>query len=366
MNQSRYEPVVAEIRRFARREVEPGALDADLASDRTFTRSVWDRAGSLDLPGLLVPEEYGGAGEDMLLAALTTHALAGCCAGIASVFATHFAACAAVGAAGAWETCAGFAEGPLALVLPDPWQSAPVEIKRRNGRIVLDGTTTLTGNAHLAAAFVVFARDGEDLALILAIPGDNGLAVEPRAHLPGLKVNPFARLGFNGIDLAPERVLAIGDTARRALEQARNTHLGCVAAAATGCARTAMEKSREWAEGRYQFGNVIIHHTEIRRMLGNMETRVACGIAAWTAALAPDAPVVPGARCTASQAKVACTADAEAVATDAVQIHGGYGYMHEYGVEKILRDAKVLRVLGGTEGELLVDMVTPRAPDERA
>jgi alkylation response protein AidB-like acyl-CoA dehydrogenase len=123
---------------------------------------------------------------------------------------------------------------------------------------------------------------------------------------------------------------------------------GFLAAIAIGTARSAHAAAYRYAQERFQFGKLLIEHHEIRRMLFNMITKMDAGTACYLQALSGDRPDVhlPGGGC--DTAKIFCTDAALEIAIDAIQIHGGYGYMKETGLEKIMRDAKMLQLLGGS------------------
>ena len=122
---------------------------------------------------------------------------------------------------------------------------------------------------------------------------------------------------------------------------------GFLAATAIGTARTAYTAACRYAQERFQFGKLLIQHDEIRRMLSGMTTKMDMGTAGYVQALAAERLDVPAGQVCA-QAKVFCTDAALEIVFDAIQIHGGYGYMKETGLEKLMRDAKMLQLLGGS------------------
>jgi acyl-CoA dehydrogenase len=115
-----------------------------------------------------------------------------------------------------------------------------------------------------------------------------------------------------------------------------------------GSARTAYKKAFAYAGERYQYGKIINRHQEIQRMLGGMLMRLAVGTSGYTRLYDDEKLNLPFSSADPMLAKAFCTDAALEIILDAVQIHGGYGYMHEYGLEKIMRDIKVLQLLGGS------------------
>jgi alkylation response protein AidB-like acyl-CoA dehydrogenase len=119
-----------------------------------------------------------------------------------------------------------------------------------------------------------------------------------------------------------------------------------------GAARCAYQKALAYAKERYQYGKIIILHPEIQRMLGNMLMKLDIGTSGYIQLLSDKkTPFLPSDACLV---KAFCTDAALEIVIDAIQIHGGYGYMHEYGVEKIMRDTKVLGLLGESNPRLQI------------
>jgi alkylation response protein AidB-like acyl-CoA dehydrogenase len=225
------------------------------------------------------------------------------------------------------------------------------------GRRVISGRGTPMGNADLAEAVIVFAaRNGNpgDPVAVRIDPAAAGVSAGEPLHLPGLKMNTFAALALDDVPVEDRDVLASGEAAGKMMKTAAKVFYGFAAAMAMGCARSALHRAKAYAGQRYQFKKVIIHHQEIQRLLGDMSMKLNAGTAGYLDLLdaekwrppfhAPDAALV----------KAFCTDAALDILMDAIQIHGGYGYMHEYGLEKGMRDVKVLQALGATNPYLLV------------
>ncbi|MEW6078528.1 MAG: acyl-CoA dehydrogenase family protein [Thermodesulfobacteriota bacterium] len=358
-----YAEIISECDRFARKELRPCVLDADLSPDPEVARGLWRKSLELDLPGLLVSESRGGAGMNPLTGAMVLDRLAMECAGFASIFAFHYAACAAAMAAGSgnfFPSPAGATDDPIpvaALCLPSDPEDMPFAVTEKNGRRVINGSGRPMGNAGLAKTVIVFAgRNGNpgDPVAVRIDPSAAGVSTGEPLHLPGLKMNTFAALALDDVPVEDQAVLAAGDAAGKMMKAAAKAFYAFAAAMAMGCARSALHKAKVYAGQRYQFKKMIIQHQEIQRLLGDMSLKLNMGTAGYLDLLdterwrplflSPDASLV----------KAFCTDAALDVLMDAIQIHGGYGYMHEYGLEKGMRDVKVLQVLGETNPYLLV------------
>jgi alkylation response protein AidB-like acyl-CoA dehydrogenase len=351
-------------RKFAKKEIGPQALEADLDSGLDWVKSIWAKSQEVGLPGILIPEEFGGIGQSGLCCALVVDVLAFECAGVASIFAHHFAGCVPIIASKQEQkerhlptlTNVDTNDPKIASVIfPACMDEEPLRLKEKEGRLLLSGTSALTGNAEVSELFCVFVKEddrGEEVTCVLVQRDAPGISAGEDASLPGLKVNPFAPIGFHDVEIAPEYILGERRNARHIMQTARNIFYGLVSATSMGAARCAYQKALAYAKERYQYGKIIILHPEIQRMLGNMLMKLDIGTSGYiqllsdkkTPFLQPDACLV----------KAFCTDAALEIVIDAIQIHGGYGYMHEYGVEKIMRDTKVLGLLGESNPRLQI------------
>lgn len=356
----KYSEIIDVCRRFAAREIGAAALAYDLEPDSHGFKEVWAKGCEVGIPGLLIPEESGGAGQSALCCALVLNVLAAECAGMASLFADHFVACYTLIRAGGKESerCLQAIVNPAiddpaiaAVVFPSEEEEDPVRIVESEGKLLLSGRTALTGNTSLAQHYAVFVKERDDkITCILVEGGTPGVSVGEGANLPGLKVNPFAPVTFKEVEIGDRFLVTERGSGRELMESAQNLFFGFVAAIAMGTAQRAYEKAAGYARERYQFGTTIINHPEIQRMLGTMRMKLGVGRAAYM-------DVFDGGERDAGLTKAFCTDAALEIAVDAVQIHGGYGYMHEYGVEKIMRDCKVLQLLGGRNGSLIIESI---------
>jgi alkylation response protein AidB-like acyl-CoA dehydrogenase len=350
--------LINECRKFAINEIRETCLDADLSSDADWVFGIWKKSCQLDLPFLPIPDDFLGGGCSPFECALILDLLAGECAGIASVYAHHFTACIPLVMADIKQQTRLFSQltdknksSIASVILPPKSGDSSLFWGKENDHLVINGTSQITGSISLAAGFILFLAETDDPEKMQCVWVDRsakGLTTDESLRLPGLKINAFGRILFEDVRIPNDNILADGQTAQKMVTAARSAFYGFIAALAVGAARRAFEKAMNYAKERYQFGKQIIHHQEIQRMLGNMRMKLNAGTAAYRQAFedqksnrsfwVPDAVL----------AKIFCTDAAMEIVMDAIQIHGGYGYMHEYGIEKIMRDVKVLQLLGGT------------------
>jgi acyl-CoA dehydrogenase len=364
--------------KFTSREIIPYAAEADQREDADFVRKCFLKLAEIGVTGMLVPEALGGYEFDPLAAALTIDIFSSGCAGVGTALAYHFAAQSALLAEpdsihkSCLQASAG-GEGKISIgtcIFPslEPSSSADSEIlayQSDGGKITLNGNSGLVVNAGNAAFFVVFARprgnllDGPVSAFVLHAD-HAGIRIGERESFSGLKSVPIHPLVFTDVELIPENVIGSPEKYSKEMLNTQQFLRAFLAAASMGIARTAYKKAFSYARERYQYGKILIEHQEIRRMLGAMLTLINAGTATYTQALSGESPGL-------SQdvgrdlAKVFCSDAALRVALDAIQIHGGYGYMQDYGIEKLMRDAKMLQLLEGANPVVLIETIQAEA-----
>ncbi len=216
---------------------------------------------------------------------------------------------------------------------------------------VITGTKAWITHGGVADFYTVLARTGAPGAkgiTAFLVPGDaEGLTAAVPEKKMGMKGSPTAQLHFDGVRVPDSR--RIGDEgqgftiALAALDAGR---LG-IAACAIGVAQAALDEAVSYALGRKQFGHPIADFQGLRFMLADMATKIEAGRALYLEAARLRDAGKPFSR-QAAMAKLFCTDAAMAVTTDAVQILGGYGYTADFPVERLMREAKVLQIVEGT------------------
>ena len=363
-----FNEIISECRRFAKKEIQPDALEMDLQPDFKWLRTIWEKSRTLDLPLLLIPESFNGAGYPEKSAALVLDILAMQCAGAASLFAGHFSACAALTTMKIQDI---MPSGILKIVEADPLplfsvivpfdpDDSSLEIEKINGNYLLNGQSCLVLNSMVADYFLVFIKsnDDTDYSSCICISKDTpGLKICEKMRLPGLKINPFAKIKFTDVSVEPNMIIASDEPGEKIFAAAQKAYFGFIAAMAMGASRSAFLKALAYAKGRYQFGNYIIHHEEIQRMIGCMQMKLDMGTAGYLKVFDDATVSLPAFSSDSRLAKVYCTDAALEIVQDAIQVHGGYGYMHEYGLEKIMRDVKILQLMGGRNPVLQIQSI---------
>ena len=349
-------------RDFARAELAPHAARWD--REGWLPEAVLAKLGELGLLGMLVPDEWGGHGADYVSYALAIEEIAAGCASTAVIMSVQNGlGCGSILSWGSdeqkrrWlpDLAAGRRLACFCLTEPQAGSEANNLRSRatlKDGRWVLNGTKqfiTAGKRAHLA---IVFAVTDPDL-------GKKGLSafVVP-ADTPGFKPQKLeAKLGIRASDTCaivledcavPEDHLLgpRGKGLAVALSNLEGGRIG-IAAQALGIGRAAFEAGLAYARSRTQFGKKLIEHQSIGNMLADMHTRLnaARHLVMHAARLRNQ-----GVPCLseASQAKLFASELAEWVCSKAIQIHGGYGYLEDYPVERHYRDARVTQIYEGT------------------
>jgi len=345
-------------REFADKEIRPVAADYDERSQHPG--DVVAKAHEVGLMNPHVPEEYGGLGLSAFEQILVGEELAWGCSGIATTIVANILGSLPVILAGSeaqkreWLT--PLLEEPLlcSFALTEPGAGSDVSAikttaKRDGGDYVLTGSKMFITNAGQAAWFVVFASTepeaGHRGLSTFIVPADsNGVVVEQHLDKLGQRATDTSALAFQEVRVpAANRLGEEGEGFKTAM---RTTRPG-TAAGAVGVARAAFEHAVEYSKSRIQFGQPIAMNQGVNFLVADMAAEIeAARLLTWQAAWLID----QGERATlqSSYAKRFAADTAMKVTTDAVQIFGGYGYMKEYPVEKLMRDAKLFQIYEGT------------------
>ena len=350
------------VRAFAREQLALHAADWDRNS--TFPAAALRGMAELGLYGVTVPERWGGAELDTLSLALALEEIAagdGACSTIISV--QNSVVCGPVLKFGSDEQkqrfliplASGQALGCFCLTEPQVGSDAGAiraRARRDGDEYVIDGVKqfiTSGKNADLAIVFAVTdPAAGKRGISAFVVPTDTpGYQVARIEQKMGQKASDTAQLVFEAMRVpAANRLGQEGEGYKIALANLETGRIG-IAAQCVGMARAAFEHALAYAKEREAFGKTIIGHQAVNFRLADMATRIeAARQLVWHAASLKDA----GRPCLqeASMAKLFASEMAEAVCSDAIQIHGGYGYVSDYPVERIYRDVRVCQIYEGT------------------
>ena len=349
-------------RDFAQAELAPHA--GAWEDDGWIPDAVVAKMGELGLLGMTVPPEWGGTGADYLSYILAVEEVAAGCAATAVLMSVHNGlGCGLVLAWGseaqkqAWMPKLVTGEAIACFCLTEPQAGSEANnLKTRateaGGGWSLEGTKQFISNAKRAKLAVVFAvtdpAAGKKGLSAFLVPTDTpGFAVQRPEKKLGIKALDTCAIAISGCRVGAEALLGPrGKGLAIAVSNLEGGRIG-IAAQAVGIARAALEAAVAYAKERTQFGKKIAEHQSIANMLADMHTRVnAARLMVHHAARLRDA----GVPCLseASQAKLFASETAEWVCSRAIQVHGGYGYVRDYPVERHYRDARVTQIYEGT------------------
>jgi acyl-CoA dehydrogenase len=345
---------------FAEKEIRPVAWEYD--KDGDWPQDVINKAHEVGLMNTHVPEEYGGAGLSYLDGCLIEEELAWGCSGIQTSLGANGLAGAPVLLGGSEEVKKEFfealtAEPKLAsFCLTEPGAGSDVSGMRtkavkQGDKYVLTGSKCFITNGQYADYYTVYAKTDMDAGhrgiSAFLVKRDDTVVIDKKEDKMGQRASNTATVTFNETEVDAKYLLAEENKGfKLAMMTLDRTRPG-VAAMATGIARAAFEFATGYSKERVQFGVPIAMHQAIQFMIADMATKVHLSrLATWNSAVLLD----QGKRNTleSSHAKRFAADTAMEVTTDAVQIYGGYGFIKEYPVEKLMRDAKIMQLYEGT------------------
>ena len=356
-----------QVRRFAEERIRPGVQERDRA--HRFPAEIVGEMGEMGLLGMLVGEEYGGAGADVLTYAIVVEELARVCAATAVTMSVSNSVCCWPIARFGGEALkrkvlpelAGGALGAFGLTEPGAGSDAGslrTAARRDGDSWVLSGEKAWISNAGFARWYVVIARTdpaaGKRGMTAFVVPADApGFAVgEPEEKL-GLRASRTALIYFNDCRVPAENVLGSpGQGFKIALATLDHSRVG-IAAQSVGIHQRALELAVAYARERVQFGVPIARHQAIRFRIAEMATELAAArLLTWRAAVAAGgagaAKESPEAGRLAAEAKLFASEAANRACQESLQIHGGNGFHDDYEISRLYRDVRVTTIYEGT------------------
>ncbi|OWJ96425.1 acyl-CoA dehydrogenase [Pseudomonas sp. A46] len=349
-------------RDFARAEVAPRAQAWEKAGwiDDALVRQM----GELGLLGMVVPERWGGTYIDYVAYALAVEEISAGDGALGALMSIHNSVgCGPLLNYGSeaqkdhWlpQLASGAAIGCFCLTEPQAGSEAH-NLRTRadliDGHWVLNGAKQFVSNGKRAKLAIVFAVTDPELGKkglsAFLVPTDTpGFAVDRSEHKMGIKASDTCAVTLSNCRVPEENLLGQrGKGLAIALSNLEGGRIG-IAAQALGIARAAFEAALGYARERVQFGKPIIEHQSIGNLLADMQVRLnAARLMILHAARLKSA----GLPCLseASQAKLFASEIAEQVCSSAIQVHGGYGYLEDYPVEKYYRDARITQIYEGS------------------
>jgi acyl-CoA dehydrogenase len=367
---------------FAEQEIRPVAWEYD--RDATWPQEIIRKAWGVGLMNSQLPEKYGGAGASYAEGVLIGEELAWGCAAIATTLGINELAAAPVRLGGSEKIKAEYlgmlTEEPklASFCLTEPEAGSDVSAMRttavRTGdKYVINGSKVFISNGGYADWYTVYAKTDKDAGhrgiSAFVVPRDDTVTVDKHEDKMGLRASNTAAISFNETEVPAENLLGDENHGFKLAMMTLDRSRPGVAAMATGIARAAFEFATEYAKQRVQFGVPIAMHQGIQFMIADMATEIeAARLLTWQSAVLLD----QGKRNTlqSSHAKRFAADTAMKVATDAVQIYGGYGFIKDYPVEKLMRDAKIMQLYEGTSQiqRLVIarEILLPRRVEEPA
>lgn len=347
---------------FAQEQLAPHAGEWDRAG--ALPTAVVKQMGELGLLGILVPAEWGGTRTDDLAYALAIEEVAAGCASCSTLMSVHNSVgCVPILKFGTDEQkqswlprlVTGDVIGAFCLTEPQSGSEADA-LKTRavqdGDTWVLNGAKQFTTNGERAGMAIVFAITDPELgkkglSAFIVDTSTPGFKVDRKEHKMGIRASDTCAITLSDCRVPAANLLgARGEGLKIALSNLEGGRIG-IAAQAVGIARAALEAAKTYAAERVQFGKPIDQHQAIAHMLADMHTRLnAARLLVHHAARLRTA----GVPCIseASQAKLFASETAEWVCSKAIQIHGGYGYLEDYPVERHYRDARITQIYEGT------------------
>ncbi len=345
---------------FAAGEMRPVAWEHD--RDGTFPMEVLQKAHDVGLMNTHAPERFGGAGLGYLDGCIIEEELAWGCSGIQTSLGCNGLASTPVALGGSEEVQAEFF-GELteslklaSFCLTEPDAGSDVSGMRtravkQGDKYVLNGSKCFITNGGYADWFTVYAKTDPDAGhrgiSAFLVRKDDTVIVDKKEDKMGQRASNTATITFDGTEVHEKYLLGEENKGfKLAMMTLDRTRPG-VAAMATGIARAAFEFATEYSKERVQFGVPIAMHQAIQFLIADMATKVHLSrLATWHSAVLLD----QGKRNTleSSHAKRFAADSCMEIATDAVQVYGGYGFIKEYPVEKLMRDAKIMQLYEGT------------------
>lgn len=327
-------------REFATNEIAPLAekCDHDGQTPEGVLRKAWD----LGLFNVRVPEEFGGFALTLTDACVIAEELGAACVGISAAFEGNELAVAPVLVAGSESQKEEFLSRLTASFTLAGFALSPLKYEKKGRQYVVSGESVVLNAGSWQ--WLVVTADGVEGESVFIVSDRSGVQGEGEIVFPfGRKAADIRR---QKLVAAPAQLLGEAGAAESIMQQANVSSHAYVAAEAVGIGRSALTASVKYAKERTTFGVPIGNHQGVAFMLADMAKDVEAGRLLWMkAAWYVDAgqsrkPVTPSA-----VARIFALDAAMRIATDAVQVFGGYGYMKEYPVEKLMRDAKVMQMM---------------------
>lgn len=351
------------IREFANEVVAPGAIERDRTNE--FPVDIFKQLSEMGMMGLPFSEEYGGAGADTISFAIVTEELSRACASTGITYSAHISLGGApLSLFGTEEQkqkylrpiCEGASFGAFGLTEPNAGSDAggtQTTAKLEDGTYTINGSKVYITNASYAKNLALTAitghteNGGKEISAIIVPTDAEGFKVIDNYEKMGLHASNTTELVMENVQVPEENLLGKkGNGFRQFLVTLDGGRIG-IAAMAVGIAQAAYDRAMQYAKERKQFGKSLSEFQVTQFKLADMALKIELARnMVYKAAWLKDEgkPFTKE----AAMCKLYASEMAMEVADEAIQIHGGYGYMREYEVERYMRDAKLLEIGEGT------------------
>jgi alkylation response protein AidB-like acyl-CoA dehydrogenase len=355
------------VRALADDKIAPRAAEIDETAE--FPWDVYEALAKADLAAVHIPEAYGGAGADAIAAAIVIEEVARACATSSLIPAVNKLGTVPLLLAGSEElkqhylppVARGEAMFSYALSEPEAGSDAAnmkLRAVRDGGGYVLNGVKRWITNAGISKFYTVMAvtdpgAGADGISAFVVESSDPGFTLGAPERKLGIKGSPTRELYFDNCTIPASRLIgAEGTGFRTALATLDHTRI-TIAAQALGIAQGALDYATGYVKERRQFGRAVADFQGVQFMLADAAMRVAAARQLTYAAAARSERAMAGERVPdltffSSACKCFASDVAMAVTTDAVQLLGGYGYVKDYPVERMMRDAKITQIYEGT------------------
>lgn len=350
------------VREFAEKQIAPGAAERD--ENERPDRAILDAIGELGLNGICFPEKYGGADGDYLSYVLAAEEICKADAGIGVSYMATVSLCAwPIFAYGTEEQkqqylvplVEGKKVGAFALTEPNAGTDAASQqtvAVDKGDHYLMSGSKIFITNGGEAETYVVFAmtdkaKGVKGISAFILEKGMPGFTFGKKEHKMGIRSSQTQELIFQDMKVPKENLLGKeGEGFKIAMATLDGGRIG-IATQGLGIAQAALDHAVKYSKERVQFGKPIAANQAIAFMLADMAVKVDCARLLTYRAAYNKQNGLPYSK-EAAMAKLYASDIAMEVATDAVQIFGGYGYSREYPVERLMRDAKIAQIYEGT------------------
>ena len=346
---------------FAEKEMRRVAWEYD--KDGTWPQDIIDKAWDVGLMNTHIPEAYGGPGLDYLSGCLIEEEMGWGCSGIGTTLMANGLASAPITLGGSEETKKKYLGmltedkklASFCLTEPDAGSDVSgmkTKAVKKGDKYVISGSKCFITNGTYADYFTVYAKTDPEaghrgISAFVVDADLPGVSVDKKEDKMGQRASNTATISFDEVEIPAENLIGEENKGfKLAMMTLDRTRPG-VSAMAVGIGRAALEYATEYSKERVQFGVPIAMHQAIQFMIADMATKVEAGrLLVWNSAVMLDQGVRNSK--VSSMAKRFAADSAMEIAVDAVQVYGGYGFIKEYPVEKLMRDAKIMQLYEGT------------------